>query len=120
MTAGGCSIDSTGEIMAPRVESDSIGTIKLPAQVYWGAQTERARTHFAIDKHRRMPAEVIHALALVKEAAALVNEELGLLDFRRASLIVAVADEIRTGRLDDHFPLGVWQSGSGTQTNMNV
>jgi fumarate hydratase, class II len=105
--------------MATRLETDSAGAVEVPDDVYWGAQTARAQRHFDIGQDR-MPPAVIRALALVKKASAMVNEELGLLDASRAGLIVRAADEILAGRLDDQFPLGVWQSGSGTQTNMNV
>src|SRR5262245_25532204 len=96
-----------------------MGKIEVRADRYWGAQTERSLHHFAI-ANDRMPLAVVRALALLKKAAALVNQELGLLDQHRARLIVQVADEIVAGELDDHFPLSVWQTGSGTQTNMNV
>src|SRR4030095_2169528 len=86
---------------------------------YWGAQTERSLQNFRIGEGR-MPAELIHALALVKKAAALTNLDLGLLPADKCRLIVAAADEVAAGGLDDHFPLVVWQTGSGTQTNMNV
>jgi fumarate hydratase, class II len=96
-----------------------MGRIDVSADRYWGAQTERSLHHFAI-AHDRMPIAVVHALGLLKKAAALVNQELGLLDPRRAELIVRAADEVIAGKLDEHFPLSVWQTGSGTQTNMNV
>ncbi len=96
-----------------------MGRIDVSADRYWGAQTERSLHHFAI-AHDRMPMAVVHALGLLKKAAALVNQELGLLDPRRAELIVRAADEVTAGKLDEHFPLSVWQTGSGTQTNMNV
>src|SRR5438094_7776941 len=96
-----------------------MGRIDVRADRYWGAQTERSLHHFAI-AHDRMPMAVVHALGLLKKAAALVNQELGLLDPRRAELIVRAADEVIAGKLDEHFPLSVWQTGSGTQTNMNV
>src|SRR5499433_2506058 len=104
---------------ATRVESDSMGRIEVRADRYWGAQTERSLHHFAIG-HDRMPIAVVRAFGLLKKAAALVNEKLGLLDDKRAELIVRAADEVIDGKLDDHFPLSVWQTGSGTQTNMNV
>ena len=105
-----------------RTETDSIGPIEVPADRYWGAQTERSLHHFSIGDPAgdRMPVEVIRALALLKKAAATVNADRGLLDRSLAGLIVAAADEVLDGRLDDHFPLFVWQTGSGTQTNMNV
>lgn len=102
-----------------RVESDTIGTIDVPADVYWGADTERARLHFRIGRDR-MPPELIRALAVVKKAAALVNCDLGKLPSDIAGLIARAADEIIAGKLGDQFPLHIWQSGSGTQTNMNV
>jgi fumarate hydratase class II len=102
-----------------RTESDSFGPIEVAADRYWGAQTERSRQNFRIG-HERMPMPVIRALALIKKAAAEVNRELGDLDKKRATAIVKAADEVIDGRLDDHFPLVVWQTGSGTQTNMNV
>jgi fumarate hydratase, class II len=104
---------------ARRVETDSMGPVEVPAVRYWGAQTQRSLHHFAIGDDR-MPIAVVRALARLKKAAALVNRELGLLDARRAELIVRAADEVIDGKLDDHFPLSVWQTGSGTQTNMNV
>jgi fumarate hydratase class II len=102
-----------------RIESDSFGPIDVPADRYWGAQTERSRRNFPIG-NERMPIPIIRALALVKSAAAQVNRDLGLLDARRTDAIVQAAAEIIEGRLDDQFPLVVWQTGSGTQTNMNV
>src|SRR5262245_52743772 len=105
--------------METRAEFDSLGTVEVPADALWGAQTARAIKHFDIGQER-MPIEVIRALALVKKAAALTNEQLGLLDAERARLIVQAADEVLAGKHDDQFPLHVWQSGSGTQTNMNV
>ena len=105
--------------MKTRTETDSFGPIEVPADRYWGAQTERSRNNFRIGDER-MPRPLIAALALVKRAAAEVNRELGLLDARRAKAIVQAADEIIDGKLDDQFPLVVWQTGSGTQTNMNV
>ncbi|MBR0697076.1 class II fumarate hydratase [Bradyrhizobium lablabi] len=102
-----------------RSETDSFGPIDVPADRYWGAQTERSRQNFKIG-HDRMPIPIIHALGIVKLAAALTNRELGLLDARRAGAIVRAAKEVIEGKLDDHFPLVVWQTGSGTQTNMNL
>jgi fumarate hydratase class II len=102
-----------------RTETDSFGPIEVPADRYWGAQTERSRHNFRIGEER-MPAPLIRALALVKLAAAEVNQSLGLLDARRAKAIVRVAQEIIDGKLDDQFPLSVYQTGSGTQSNMNV
>ena len=105
--------------LATRTERDSMGPIDVRADRYWGAQTERSLHHFAIGGDR-IPLPVIRALGLVKKASAQVNRDLGLLDARRAELIVAAADEVVAGKLDEHFPLSVWQTGSGTQTNMNV
>ncbi len=105
--------------MKTRIETDSFGPINVAADRYWGAQTERSRNNFRIGEER-MPRPIIAALAIVKRAAAETNRELGLLDARRTNAIVAVADEIIAGKLDDQFPLVVWQTGSGTQTNMNV
>ena len=102
-----------------RIETDTFGNIEVPADRYWGAQTERSRQNFRIGT-QRMPLPLIHALALVKRVAAEVNHELGLLDRRRARAIIRAADEVIAGKFDDHFPLVVWQTGSGTQTNMNV
>ena len=102
-----------------RTESDSFGPIEVPADRYWGAQTQRSLLHFAIGDDV-MPQALIHAFGTLKKAAALANLELGLLPEGKARLIVQVADEIIAGTLDAHFPLRVWQTGSGTQTNMNV
>jgi len=102
-----------------RVETDSFGPIEVPADRYWGAQTERSRQNFRIGQDR-MPIEIIHALGIVKLAAAQANRELGLIDQRRANAIMRAAREVIAGELDDHFPLVVWQTGSGTQTNMNL
>jgi len=102
-----------------RVESDAFGPLDIPADRLWGAQTERSRHNFRIGTER-MPPPIIRAFGVIKRAAAEVNRELGSLDARRAHAIAAVAQEIADGKLDDHFPLLVWQTGSGTQTNMNV
>ena len=102
-----------------RSETDSFGPIEVAADRYWGAQTERSRQNFRIG-HDRMPMPIIHALGIVKLAAAETNRELGLLDQRRAGAIIRAAREVIDGKLDDHFPLVVWQTGSGTQTNMNL
>ena len=104
---------------ATRTETDSFGPIEVPADRYWGAQSERSRQNFRIG-HDRMPIEIIHALGIVKLAAAEANRELGLIDQRRARAIIRAAREVIDGKLDDHFPLVVWQTGSGTQTNMNL
>lgn len=102
-----------------RLESDSLGNIDVPADRYWGAQTQRSLKHFAIGQNR-MPVEVIRAFGILKKAAALTNNELGLLPEQKKDLIIKAADEIIAGQLNDEFPLTVWQTGSGTQTNMNV
>lgn len=104
---------------ATRTETDTFGPIAVTTDRYWGAQTERALRNFRIGDER-MPLPLIHALALVKRAAAETNLALGALDARRAKAIVRAAQETADGKLDDHFPLPVWQTGSGTQTNMNV
>src|SRR3984885_12018164 len=109
----------TSQSPATRSETDSFGPIEVPADRYWGAQTERSRRNFRIG-HDRMPMPIIRALGMVKLAAAETNRELGLLDQRRARAIVRAAREVIDGKFDDHFPLVVWQTGSGTQTNMNV
>src|SRR3954470_5351579 len=102
-----------------RVESDSMGRILVARDRYWGAQTERSLHHFSVADDR-MPTAVIRAMAVLKKAAALVNCDLGKMPRETCDPIVAAADEVIAGRLDDHFPLFVWQTGSGTQTNMNV
>jgi fumarate hydratase, class II len=102
-----------------RSETDSFGPIDVPADRYWGAQTERSRQNFKIG-HDRMPIAIVHALGIVKLAAAETNRELGQLDARRAGAIIRAAKEVIEGKLDDNFPLVVWQTGSGTQSNMNV
>ena len=102
-----------------RTEKDSFGPIEVPADRLWGAQTERSRRFFRISGER-MPLAVVHALALVKRCAAVVNASLGLLDAKKSQAIVGAADEVLAGRHDDEFPLVVWQTGSGTQSNMNV
>jgi len=102
-----------------RSETDSFGPIEVPSDRYWGAQTERSRQNFRIG-HDRMPMPIVRALGIVKLASAETNRELGLLDQRRARAIVRAAREVIEGKLDDHFPLVVWQTGSGTQTNMNL
>jgi fumarate hydratase class II len=102
-----------------RNESDSMGTIEVPADRYWGAQTERSLRHFSIGWDR-MPVEVVHALGILKKAAAIVNSAAGRLDQSKAQLIIRAAEEVISGKLDAHFPLYVWQTGSGTQSNMNA
>jgi fumarate hydratase class II len=102
-----------------RIESDAFGPLEIPADKLWGAQTERSLHNFRIGSER-MPIEIVRALGLIKRAAAEVNRDLGSLDRRRAGAIIVAAQDIAEGRLDEHFPLLVWQTGSGTQTNMNV
>src|SRR6476620_7490894 len=102
-----------------RIETDTFGPIEVAADRYWGAQTQRSLQNFRIGEER-MPLPLIHALGLVKRAAAEVNQSLGILDRKRGRAIVQAAQEVIDGKLDDHFPLVVWQTGSGTQTNMNV
>lgn len=104
---------------AVRVETDSMGQIEVPANHYWGAQTERSLHHFAIGEDR-MPVELIKAFAILKKAAALVNQDLGKLPKDKCDLIVQAADEVIAGKLAGEFPLRIWQTGSGTQTNMNM
>jgi fumarate hydratase, class II len=103
-----------------RIEKDTIGEVKVPADKYWGAQTERSRNNFKIGDPGSMPMEIIHAFAYLKKAAALANRDLGVIDSTKTELIGRVCDEILTGSLNDQFPLVIWQTGSGTQSNMNV
>ncbi|HEX2068939.1 MAG TPA: class II fumarate hydratase, partial [Actinomycetota bacterium] len=108
--------------MAPsevRTETDSMGPIDVPGDRYWGAQTQRSLKHFSIGEDR-MPVEVVRAFGILKKACALVNAEIGKLPKDKTDLIVAAAGEVIDGNLDDHFPLFVWQTGSGTQSNMNA
>ena len=105
--------------MTTRIEHDTMGEVRVPADKYWGAQTQRSFENFRIGCEK-MPVEIIRAFATMKKAAALANEALGVLDGRRAAAIAQVCDEITAGALDAHFPLVVWQTGSGTQSNMNV
>ncbi|WP_133129888.1 class II fumarate hydratase [Legionella yabuuchiae] len=102
-----------------RIETDSMGEIEVPANKYWGAQTERSLHHFNIGQDI-IPREVTHAFGILKKAAALTNLELGKLPKEKADLIIAAAKEVSEGKLDEHFPLHVWQTGSGTQSNMNA
>ena len=110
---------ATSRNKSTRSETDSFGPIDVAADRYWGAQTERSRQNFRIG-HDRMPITLVHALGIVKLAAAQTNRDLGLLDARRTTAITRAAREVIEGKLDDHFPLVVWQTGSGTQTNMNL
>lgn len=103
-----------------RTVKDTMGEIKVPSNAYWGAQTERSRTNFNIGPDASMPLEIIHAFAYIKKAAALANTELGVLDSDKKELIIRVCDEIIAGKLNNEFPLVIWQTGSGTHTNMNV
>jgi fumarate hydratase class II len=106
---------------AMRKESDSMGIVDVPADRYWGAQTQRSLHHFSIGgPGERMPMEIVRAFGVLKKACALVNVDLGMLPKQKADMIVAAADEVIDGTLDDHFPLYVWQTGSGTQSNMNA
>ena len=105
--------------MNTRTESDTMGPIEVPADRYWGAQTQRSVHHFPIGPAASMPKEIIHAFGFLKKAAAITNQELGVLPEQKCHLICKVCDEIISGQLDDHFPLVVWQTGSGTQSNMN-
>jgi fumarate hydratase class II len=103
-----------------RIERDTMGEVQVPAERYWGAQTERSRNNFKIGPEASMPIEIIHAFAYLKKAAAITNNELGVLPEEKKDLIAKVCDEILTGSLDGEFPLVIWQTGSGTQSNMNV
>jgi fumarate hydratase class II len=103
-----------------RIEKDTMGEVQVPADKYWGAQTERSRNNFRIGPEASMPKEIIHAFAYLKKAAAHANHDLGVLDAHKRDLISKVCDEILTGKLDDQFPLVIWQTGSGTQSNMNA
>ncbi len=106
--------------MKYRIEKDTMGTVEVPAEKYWGAQTERSRNNFRIGPEGSMPMEIIHAFAILKKAAAITNMELGVLPKEKCVLIAAAADEILEGKLDGNFPLVIWQTGSGTQSNMNM
>src|SRR3954462_15012325 len=106
--------------MEYRIEKDTMGEVKVPSDKYWGAQTERSRNNFRIGLEASMPKEIIYAFAYLKKAAAQANEELGVLAAEKSALIGKVCDEILEGKLDDQFPLVIWQTGSGTQSNMNA
>lgn len=104
-----------------RIEKDTMGEVSVPAHVYWGAQTQRSIENFKIAQDtNKMPKEIIEAFAYLKKAAALTNLDAGVLTAEKAELIATVCDEIIAGKLNDQFPLVVWQTGSGTQSNMNV
>ncbi|MFZ3265272.1 MAG: class II fumarate hydratase [Terriglobales bacterium] len=111
--------NQTSSHVKTRIESDSMGKIEVPSNVYWGAQTQRSLLHFDIGRDV-MPPELIRAFGILKKACALVNQDIGKLPANIANLIVAAADEVIAGKLNDQFPLRIWQTGSGTQTNMNV
>src|SRR5690606_16784267 len=102
-----------------RIERDTMGEIQVPADKLWGAQTQRSLQNFKIGGER-MPIEVVYGMAIIKKASAFANRKLGVLDADKAAIIGEVVDEVLTGQWDEHFPLVVWQTGSGTQTNMNV
>ena len=106
--------------MKYRIEKDTLGDVQVPADVYWGAQTERSRSNFKIGPSASMPIEIVRGFAYLKKSAAYTNHELGVLDLNKRDLIAQVCDEILEGKLDDQFPLVIWQTGSGTQSNMNV
>jgi fumarate hydratase class II len=103
-----------------RKEKDTMGSVQVPADKYWGAQTERSRNNFKIGNPSSMPLDIIYGFAVLKKAAAYTNEELGVLSTEKRDLIAEVCDEIEAGKLNEHFPLVAWQTGSGTQSNMNV
>ncbi len=106
--------------MTFRIEHDTMGEVQVPADKYWGAQTERSRNNFKIGPEASMPKEIIHAFGYLKKAAALANTELGVLPADKAQLIAGACDEVISGKLDSEFPLVIWQTGSGTQSNMNA
>lgn len=106
--------------MEHRIEKDTLGEVKVPKEAYWGPQTERSRTNFKIGKPASMPLEIIYGFAYLKKAAAYTNCDLGVLDIEKRNLIAQVCEEILSGSLDNQFPLVIWQTGSGTQSNMNV
>ena len=106
--------------MEYRIEKDTMGNVEVPAEKYWGAQTQRSKNNFKIGDPGSMPVEIIRAFAYLKKAAAMANNELGVLADEKKDLIARVCDEILEGKLDDNFPLVIWQTGSGTQSNMNV
>lgn len=106
--------------MSYRIEKDTMGEVQVPKDAYWGAQTQRSINNFKIGPSASMPIEIIRGFAILKKAAAYTNTDLGVLDPHKRDLIAQVCDEILEGRLDDQFPLVIWQTGSGTQSNMNL
>jgi len=106
--------------MSFRIEKDTMGNVEVPADKYWGAQTERSRNNFKIGAPASMPLDIVYGFAYLKKAAAYANCDLGVLESKKRDLIAAVCDEILGGKHDDQFPLVIWQTGSGTQSNMNV
>src|ERR1700752_373736 len=106
--------------MEYRIEHDTMGEVKVPADKYWGAQTERSRNNFKIGPEASMPKEIIYAFAYLKKAAAMANNELGVLPAEKKDLIAKGCDEILAKKLDDQFPLVIWQTRSGPQSNMNA
>ena len=106
--------------MSYRIEKDTLGEVKVPENAYWGPQTERSRGNFKIGASATMPLEIVYGFAYLKKAAAYTNCDSGILEESKRDLIVKVCDEILSGKLDDQFPLVIWQTGSGTQTNMNI
>jgi fumarate hydratase class II len=106
--------------MEYRIEKDTMGNVEVPADKYWGAQTQRSKMNFKIGPAASMPLEIVHAFGYLKKSAAIANNALGVLADEKKDLIVQAADEIIAGKLDDQFPLVIWQTGSGTQSNMNV
>src|SRR5688572_6743613 len=103
-----------------RTEKDTMGEVRVPSEKYWGAQTERSRNNFKIGEPASMPKEIIEAFAYLKKAAAYTNCDLGVLPIEKRDAIAQVCDEILAGQLSDNFPLVIWQTGSGTQSNMNM
>ena len=110
----------TTETTKYRIEHDTMGEVKVPAHRYWGAQTERSRNNFKIGPEGSMPLEIVHAFAVLKKCAALANFKLGVLSEEKCNLIGQVCDEVVENKLNDEFPLVIWQTGSGTQSNMNM
>ena len=106
--------------MKTRIEHDTMGNVEVPADKYWGAQTQRSKENFKIGDPGSMPREIISAFGVLKKSAALANFELGVLPEEKCKLIVQACDEVIAGKLNDNFPLVIWQTGSGTQSNMNM